>query len=167
MSWRQTDIPPMKDIEKGRYLTPRSSGGVGEFDVITATWEHVCSCRFGAARNSDIGCKWSGDSYRYDIFREKGDGANRVALRWWNGGGEGWLVDSDFARRDEKHILTFAIECKLEWQRWDLCHKLWETAHYNRVSGENSECDRLFKAFCEGKLKKRKRGGVYRMEILP
>jgi hypothetical protein len=154
----------MKPVERGRFLTPAYDTRLTQFDIMTADWRQICPCRFGEARQSAVGL-WSGDSYRYDIF-EKGEGWDKqIALRWWNGGGEGWMVDVDKERRHETGLLRLIAGITPEADRWDYAHNLWETAYKTARAAEASERDRLFAAFCEGRMKRRKRGGKYIMEI--
>ncbi|OQA09851.1 MAG: hypothetical protein BWY66_00390 [bacterium ADurb.Bin374] len=164
--WRQAELPPMKPVEQGRLLAPPYDGGLVFFEVKTGEWEHVCPCRFGEARMSGVG-KWSGDSYRYDIF-ERGEGyGKQIALRWWNGAGEGWLIDTDKSRRGEENLLRHISGLGIESVRWDFCHNIWEAATKSADAAAAGERQALFDAFCEGRLKKRKRNGVWRMVILP
>jgi hypothetical protein len=104
----------VKPIEQGRFFDP-GYDGIVRFDVKTDEWEHICSARFGEGRPcgwplTDT-TKWTGDSYRYDIYRKvvekKWSSPDfnppiryQYALRWWNGGGEGWLIGNDEERRD-------------------------------------------------------------------
>jgi len=164
--WRQTELPVMKPVEQGRFLAPPFDGGLVFFEVKPDEWSHVCACRFGEARMSGVG-KWSGDSFRYDIFA-KGEGYGaQIALRWWNGGGEGWLIDTDKSRRGEANLLAYISRLVSESLRWDFCHKLWETAEKSAQASAASERQALFDAFCEGRFKRRKRNGMWRMVIRP
>ena len=163
MSYRQTETPPMGATEKGRFLCPEYDTALITFDVTPTEWKHLCSCRFGEARGSST-CKWSGDCYRYDIF-ETGEGYGRkIALRWWNGSGEGWLTDMD---REGVHLLRHIVGIENEPSRWDFCHKLWLTAIKSALASARSERQMMFEAFCEGRMKKRKKGNSYTMEIKP
>jgi len=154
----------MKETEYGFLLTPPYDSGLFQIEVSPSEWMHVCPCRFGEARKSNLGLKWSGDCYRYDIFTAKSE-LPRIALRWENGGGSGWLIDQLDDNRSETHLLSMIVGLK-EDRRWDFCHKLWETQHRTACAAKYSEASRIFGAFCEGKLKRRKRDGMYRMEIL-
>lgn len=91
--------------------------------VVTAEWEHLCRAIFGEARG-DGQMKWTGNSYRYDIFTKGQDG--KIALRWRNGGGEGWFVYNE--RQNVVNILRMIASLEDENRRWDACHYLWETA---------------------------------------
>lgn len=164
--WRQTENPPVKASERGRFLSPAYDTQLTEFDVLPSEWTHLCPCRFGEARVSSVG-KWSGDSYRYDLYETGAGYARKIALRWSNGAGDGWLIDVDKSDRGESHLLRHIAAISAEGVRWDFCHKLYETACKTALASAGSERQRLFAAFCEGRMKKRKRGGRYIMEILP
>ena len=165
----QPVIPKMKEIEDGLLLTPPYDSILLTVEIRTDDWQHVCSCRFGEPRLSGLGLTWSGDCYRYDIFTAKTDKTRtlpRIALRWRNGGGVGWLTDHLNDSRNETHLLNMIAEIADEARRWDFCHKLWETHQRTACAARLSEANRIFGAFCEGKLKRRKRNGRYVMEIL-
>lgn len=61
----------MKPVEPGIRL-----GGLNDsrVSITTDDWEHIASCQFGEARVSWYDkqgqpmTKWTGDSYKYDIF---------------------------------------------------------------------------------------------------
>ena len=160
----QSELPCMKEIEEGRKLDPDYDTELLRFTVVTADWRHVCSARFGHGRpcSWSNSTKWTGDSYRYDIFsKPKGHGLYaRMALRWWNGSGEGWLVTNDLSRRGETCLLSMISELGNEARRWDACHLLWQTAHKTALAAARSESAVYRRAFVEGRLKKRKRRGA-------
>ena len=165
MHYSQPEIPIMKPIESAHLLTPEYDHQRSRFDIKTAEWTHVSSCRFGEARDSHIGHKWSGDSYRYDIFAK--EDRKWVALRWQNGAGEGWLFDSNFAEeRGESHLLFMIADNPDENRRWDFCHKLWEAVHKTAIASASSERQMIFDAFCDKRLKKKRIGHCWRMEIV-
>jgi len=164
--WRQTHVPPMKAVEKGRRLAPEYECALVDIDMTTSEWTHICPCRFGEPRKSDLGLTWSGDSYRYDIFAIDVP-IKQIAIRWSNGGGDGWLLDSLLNRRDEEHLLQMIANVGNETRRWDYCHKLYKTAHMSAEAAARTERSRIFAAYCAGKLKKRKGNNMYYMEILP
>ena len=166
----QPATPFLREKESGRFLFPAYEQPLAEFVVIPAEWTHVCSARFGPGRPSSFSktILWTGDSYRYDIFvpfKESED--KRIALRWWNGSGEGWMIAEDRERRDELSILRMIAEMPDERRRWDACHQLWQAAHRSEMAGARSEAVRYSTAFVEGRLKKRRRAGRVRVEILP
>lgn len=177
MSLYQSTFPHMKAVERGRMFAPEYETPLAEFDVTTIEWTHVCSARFGESRPcgwSDGGrkdsTKWTGDSYRYDIFESKEGGFRpRVALRWWNGAGEGWLVAVDETRGGTVSLLRMIAAMPDEARRWDACHFLWETAHKTELAAAGREAKRYSTAFVEGRLKKAKRRGrpEYTVSIEP
>jgi len=167
MTYKQTPTPHLHPIEKGRPFAPDYGTPLAEFDVTTGEWEHVCCARFGEGRPCSFSrtTKWTGDSYRYDIFR-KGD---RIALRWWNGAGEGWLTSIDKTSSGESNLLLTIASNPCEEQRWDACHFLWNIAEKSARAAKAAEFTRIATAFTEGRLKKRKVRGrdSYEIKIEP
>jgi len=173
MSYQQKPFPEgMKPVEKGRKLAPEYGDGIIYFDVNTGDWEHVCSARFGEPRvawrdrEGKPMTNWTGDSYRYDIFRKD----DRIALRWWNGSGEGWLISDDGTRRGESNLLAHIATIEDENLRWDFCHTLWSAAEKSRHAGKRMERKEIETMFLEGRMKKRQKNGEpcvkYEHEIL-
>lgn len=164
---RQGDLPHLDPLEKGLMFAPDYETELIEFDVRPAEWTHVCSARFGDGRpcgfSSKDTTKWSGDSYRYDIFTRE----DQMALRWWNGGGQGWLIAARKDRRSETCLLSMIAEMHVEARRWDACHFIWEAAHKSAAAGELGGETRIYEAFLEGRLKKRRRNGAVHVEIIP
>lgn len=162
----------LKAVEKGRQLVPPYQSGLTGFDVFTTDWAHVCRALFGPARPCSFSSttKWTGDSYQYDIFKAR-DFVNhpRWALRWWNGGGEGWLLCDDLDRRAEKCLLETIAAIKSETRRWDACHFIWQVSTKTATEAAHEEAAKYRKAFVEGRLKKKKRrgGGGYQVSIVP
>lgn len=167
MHYSQPDKPEMRAVETGFLMVPDYESRREPLEIQTAEWNHIASCRFGEPRASSSNHNWSGDSYRYDIF-VKGEGwGSQVALRSVNGGGTEWLVDRDDTLRHEMHLLRAIVTFDDEARRWDMAHKLWESVHKTALASSLRERQILFEAFCDGRLKRRKRGNVWRMEILP
>lgn len=163
----QGDTPHLGSSEKGRMIAPQYDTELVEFDVHPSEWKHVCPARFGPGRPCGFGpkdtTKWTGDSYRYDIF-ERDD---QMALRWWNGSGEGWLIAESKDRRSEVCLFSMIADMKDETRRWDACHFVWQAAYKSALAGARSEGRRYAQAFVEGRLKKRRRKGAVRVEIAP
>ena len=167
--WNQ-EKPIVKEIEKGVALRPEYETQLTEGEIKPSEWTHLCSCRFGEGRpcdnNKPEGTKWTGDSYRYDIYTKPvrfSDDA--IALRWHNGGGEGWLIDDGYSHRES--LLRLIASIPDEGKRWDYAQALWETAHKTAIAADASGRNRIFKAFCAGKLKKRKKGNLVYAEVTP
>ena len=165
--WQKPLPEGVKPIEQGRHFDP-GYDGIACFDVTTAEWEHVCSARFGEGRPCGFNdtTKWTGDSYRYDIYRRGISGKTQYALRWWNGGGQGWLIGGDNERNGEACLLPLIASVADENRRWDYCHFLWETAHKTACSAAADMERKYQQAFVDGRLKKRKRKGKYTVEIV-
>ena len=159
--WQKEKPEGVGDIEQGRMLSPQYDYALNFFPVTTAEWQHVCPCRFGEARGvGEHSAGWTGDSYRYDIYR-RGD---QWAFRWWNGSGEGWMLASQSCT-GETALISHISGIQEEARRWDFIHAIWQTAHKTELAAAQGERGRMFKAFCEGRLKKRRRGGKYIMQI--
>ncbi len=108
MSWQEAQ-PTLNAVERGRPLSPPYDFPLEVSEVKQDAWKHVCPCRFGEGRGSD-GSKWSGDCYRYDIFVSTETWRARHALRWWNGAGEGWLIE-DAALPDNRPSCNSSRPC--------------------------------------------------------
>lgn len=164
---RDEELPHLHPVEKGRMIAPQYDTAINHFNVTTADWKHVCSARFGEGRPCGFSAKdttlWTGDSYRYDIFTRDG----QMALRWWNGAGEGWLIAEDKDRRSETCLFSMIAEIRVEARRWDACHFIWQAAEKSARAAERELAERWTQAFIEGRMKKRKRGGKVRLEIVP
>lgn len=173
---KQDILPFMREIERGSDFAPNYDHCLTAFDVKPSEWTHVCPCRFGDARVSHISkpslncpqgsvTKWSGDCYRYDIFkREVQFRGTQYALRWWNGGGEGWLLSMRHCP-GEFDLLEAISKEPDEARRWDACHFIWQTAEKRALAGARSERKALFEAFAENRLHKRKVRGEDRVKV--
>ena len=101
----QPPIPTMRIEESGYLLHPPYGNRYVAIQVDPTQWTHVCSARFGPGRPCSFSkqTKWTGDSYRYDIFIRPEH--RQIALRWFNGSGEGWLIAEDKNERGERSLL--------------------------------------------------------------
>lgn len=169
----QPATPHLTGTEKGRTLAPTYGSELVEFDIFPNEWIHLCSARFGEARvawTSPLTKKnteWTGDSYRYDIYVSNDEAKRLIALRWQNGGGSGWLVTEDRARRDELSLLRIIAELPTEARRWDGCHQVYETATKSALAAAAAESRRYSVAFAEGRLKKHRRKGAIKVTLEP
>ncbi len=168
--WKQTATPHVNEIEQGRNFAPEYDTELTHFDVSPVEWAHLCSARFGDARPCDrLGnVKWTGNCFRYDIFTKAEEhGRELIALRWWNGSGEGWLVTERLNRRHESNILDTIAAIEDEARRWDMCHFLWQTAHKTALAAERKTAVQYQRAFVEKRIKKQKIRGkaAYRVTI--
>lgn len=167
--WRQTDVPHFQLCEFGVPFAPDYGYDRPPVKIDPAEWKHLCTARFGESRPTGWGgkTKWTGNSYRYDIFERIDDLGRHVAMRWYNGGGEGWLLTEDNAKRGEASMLDLIVSVSDENRRWDYCHFLYETAHKSVAAGSLKTERELKKAFVEGRLKKRKKRGEYSVIVEP
>lgn len=170
--WRQQEKPHLKPVETGRSFAPAYETELTDFDVNPAEWAHVCSARFGDGRSCGFNSetKWTGNSYRYDIFDKPnphGSG-DLVALRWSNGSGDGWLVCERKDRTQETNILDTIAAVPCEATRWDLCHFLYQTAHKTALAASRATAARYDRAFLEKRIKKEKIRGMpaFRVTII-
>lgn len=139
--------------------------------VFTEQWQHICSARFGPSRPGGhgaplFGLSWTGDSFRYDIFRmTAGLDKGTYALRWQNGSRAGWLLEGDLYKQTVSTLATIA-NITDETKRWDICHFLWESIDKTRNVTANKEYQRIGKALIEKRLKIRRRGGQKYIEVV-
>lgn len=157
LDWRNADGRPVcNKKEKGFVTNPFELQEREEITIVTDDHSHICSCRFGAPRKRlrDSMLTWSGDSFRYDIFRKDGP-FGCMALRWQNGSGCGWLVSPDQSKGEDP-ILRMIPEVKDEGKRWDLCHTYYNTVTRTALTAALAERERMLAAHCEGRLKVRR-----------
>jgi len=168
MSYKQTDKPIFERIETSLPIAPEYNDDRLPTIIDPAEWEHVCPARFGEARVSSFSktIHWTGDSYRYDIFqRTDAMGCRHVALRWWNGAGQGWLVTKDNSRSGETNLLDHIVGVADEARRWDYCHFLWQAAYKSGLYAGRQIEKKMKLAFVEGRLKKRKASGTAEWKV--
>jgi hypothetical protein len=160
----------VKIVERGQHLEPTNMSGRTGFDVLPADWDHVASCRFGEARGvkyqGDGG--WSGDCYRYDIFRRLSGTKNQAqwAIRWTHGGGTGWLIGTPYTAMYDSLIQLIAIQPN-EASRWDYCHAICEGIDKTARETASEVKAHIAGAFINGRLKKRRKNGEITVEITP
>lgn len=162
-------LPYLQAIERGYFL---HSCLVKERDmeIVPAAWQHVCSCRFGEGRlcSWSSTTKWTGDCYRYDIFRRGHERQDKqIALRWSNGSGDGWLVCEEKDVQDQQSLLAVIAEITVEERRWDACHFIYNTYRQSWEQSAKRKTQELHTAFVQGRLKKRKREGRVFVEVRP
>lgn len=167
MTWTDTPNPHLRPVEHGRMIAPEYGNTPQSMEIVTAEWHHLASARFGPGRPCGWGPStlWTGNSYRYDIFIHQE--RKQVALRWWNGSGEGWLISQDYSERHEQSLLRHIASLEDETIRWDFCHFVWQATEKSRLAGETHSTQLFTTAFLENRLKRRQRQGITRVEILP
>lgn len=162
--YREPMLPVMREVEPAVFFD--CSVNPINRTVKTAEWTHSSRAIFGESRPCGFGgttTKWTGDSYRYDIFTK----GREIALRWWNGAGEGWFVYNDSAESGEVSLLWMIAAMENENRRWDACHFVWQTADRLSRWKVRETAAEYQQAFYDGRLKKRKRNGKVFVEILP
>jgi hypothetical protein len=173
IDWRNDPATPgdLKDVEIGTFFQPKYPNGRQTFDVKTAEWKHVARATFGPARKGPNArpteAGWTGDSYRYDIYRYAGESfldEGAWALRFSHGGGNGWLTHRPL--QDQTTPLEHAALLP-ETLRWDICHFLYGSVEKTADEAARDQYRELAVAFVEGRLKKRRKDGRVRVEILP
>lgn len=167
MSSHQALLPLVRPIEYGRMLTNPQQSGTAPIIVHTAQWQHLASARFGPGRPCSLSPRilWSGDCYRYDIFLHSE--MKWLALRWWNGSGEGWLISPSRESRNEQSLLRHIASIDSEALRWGYCHFLWEAVESSRIAGQLSNDESMQRAILEKRIKIRRRNGQKRVVIQP
>ena len=167
--WRNDPATPadLKEVETGKFFHPVYPNGRPTFDVKTGEWKHVARATFGPGRPSggNSSACWTGNSYRYDIYRYKGDGIfekGAWALRFSHGGGNGWLTHRPLS--GETTPLEHAVALP-ETLRWDVCHFLYECVEKTATEAARDQYRELAQAFVDGRLKKRRKAGRVRVEI--
>ncbi len=167
--WRNDPAKPadLKDVETGTFFHPVYPNGRPTFELKTAEWKHVARATFGPGRPTDSSAQWTGNSHRYDIYRYEGKShfdKGAWALRFSHGGGNGWLTHRPL--KGETTPLEHAVILP-EPQRWDVCHFLYECVEKTASEAARDQYRRLAEAFVDGRLKKRRKDGRVRVEILP
>ena len=165
MSSHQAPLPLVCLIEYGRMLTNPQQSGTALIIVHTAQWQHLASVRFGPGRPCSVSPKtlWSGDCYRYDIFLHSE--MKWLALRWWNGSGEGWLIAPPRESHSEQSLLRHIATIEDEATRWDYCHFLWEAVEISRIASQLTHEESMRSAILEKRVKIRRRNGQRRVII--
>jgi hypothetical protein len=159
MTYKQKETPTFEKAETGIPFAPAYDYDCPPVVIDPTEWKHLCPARFGEARPTGWNGKtqWTGDSYRYDIFERIDNlGRRQLALRWWNGGGQGWLLTEDDAKRGEANMLDLIVGIADENRRWDYCHFLWEAAHKSELHGGRETEKELKQAYVDGRMRKRK-----------
>jgi len=152
----QPATPWLNAVEKWRPFAPNYDSPLDYRDLNPADWQHVCSARFGEARPCSWSAttKWSGDSYRYDIYQREAGRATLYALRWTNGSGCGWLTCENRAGRGEWSLLDTIAAVPDEARRWDACHFLWECAHKTALAAQVTGMRLMANAYVQKRLRK-------------
>ena len=176
----QKETPWLSQVEKGQLIAPPYEQHLVTFDIDPLKWEHVCPCRFGQGRlawrsaDGKSETKWTGDCYRYDIYKMENTSDNpyrstKWALRWYNGSGSGWLVCDDKNARNQENLLAMICQMTVEERRWDACHFIWEAVNCSVQAAVKAEREKYSKAFIEKRIKKQKIRGqnAYRVTIEP
>ncbi len=113
---------------------------------------------FGESRpcTFDARTRWTGDAFKFGIYEE--GARNIVIIRTDGGGTTAYAVDeTDAVNTWEKILAILPSE-----QVWNLCATITDT--YRK--GCDDERGRVFQLFLRGKLRKRKRRGAVRVEVL-
>ena len=124
--------------------------------------EFLAAGHFGEGRPSGLGLttRWTGDSHRYGIYRNRA-GLYRngiVVLECHGGGMAGYAFDNLVAGETWQHIAsTFSTE-----MIWNICNQI---AHAYRAARE-AERHIAFRAFAEGRMKKRRRHNQVYVEVI-
>lgn len=163
----QPPIPTMRIEESGYLLHPPYGNRYVAIQVDPTQWTHVCSARFGPGRPCSFSkqTKWTGDSYRYDIFIRPEH--RQISLRWFNGSGEGWLIAEDKNERGERSLLDHIAQLPDEARRWDFCHFIWSALSQTRRAVVHTTEDTWEQAILQKQITIRKRNGRRTASIKP
>jgi hypothetical protein len=124
--------------------------------------EFLAAGHFGEGRPSGLGSttRWTGDSHRYGIYRNPA-GLYRngiVVLECHGGGMVGYAFDNLVAGETWEHIAAnFSTE-----MIWNICNQI---AHAYRAA-RDAERHIAFRAFAEGRLRKRRRHNQVYVEVI-
>lgn len=145
----------LRSVGMGFALSAHSDA---EFDVELAPFELMGAGKFGVGRPSGPGSytKWTGDSHKYGVYKHRGS----LLILESHGGGEQGYYD-----RHSHAIELFDGLCTtLPPERiWDICHLIATTQNQAYRKGRHE----MAVLFLRNRLKRRKRQGQYRLEILP
>jgi hypothetical protein len=169
MVYKQKEMPTFEQVEFGEPFCPPYDYDKSPVVINPSEWTHLCSARFGEARRVswNKSTRWTGSSYRYDIFQRYDEvGRLQLALRWCNGAGQGWLLTEDKSGSDVASMLDMVASVGDENRRWDYCHFLWTAVHGSGVRAALLRERELKKAFMEGRLKKIKSKGAYSVIVV-
>src|SRR5882724_7253032 len=129
-----------------------------EFEVELAPFQLIGVGQFGEARpcNGSNGTKWTGDSHKYGVYKS---GRSLLILES-HGGGEQCYFD-----RHSHAVELFDHLCAtLPTERiWDICYLIATTENRAYRKGRQE----LTALFLHGRLKRRRRNGHWRLDILP
>lgn len=171
-----TPAENMKPIESGRYFVDHNAANPWNWEIKTADWLHLSRCSFGPARNQHYDGKggwlggWTGDSHRYDIFRNDDfRGRKTYAIRWHHGAGAGWRLAGSGGGCDDAALIKMILAVAQEPNRWDLCKFLCDSIAHAEDESRKATRAELYRAFVDGRLKKRKQRGQnsYRVDVEP
>jgi hypothetical protein len=129
-----------------------------EFDVELAPFELIGVGNFGAGRPTEPGSdtKWTGDSDKYAVYKHRG---SLLILESHGGGEQGYYArHSHDIELFERICATFPPE-----RIWDICRLIATTQNQAYRKGR----DEMAGLFLQNRLKRRKRSGQYRLDILP
>jgi hypothetical protein len=129
-----------------------------EFDVELAPLELIGVGRFGSGRPTGLGSstKWTGDSHKYGVYKHRGA---LLILESHGGGEQGYYAGHSHAiELFEGICASFPPE-----RIWDICYLIATTQNQAYRKGRHE----MAVLFLQDRLKRRKRNGQHRLEILP
>jgi hypothetical protein len=138
-------------------LTPQGGHAIVKVDEL----ELLGAGLFGEGRPcSGSSAKWTGDCYRYGVYRghKPYSGPSIVILQHSGGGMEGLQLDSTTSVETWSHLAATLTPELL----WNTCRELFEF-HQAALEGQKQ---RIFGAFALGRLKKSKKKGVIHVTMV-
>jgi len=129
-------------------------------DVLVETLEFLGSGTFGEARPSVASTRWTGDSHRYGIYRNRaGVYKNGVIVVECHGGGMfGYAFDNLVAGETWEYVARNLSPETI----WNLCYQI--AGAYR--TARDAEKRLLSLAFLEGRMKKRRKNNKVYVEIV-
>lgn len=130
--------------------------------VAVSSLEFVAAGLFGEARPGVAApIRWTGDSHRYGLYRNVAEwGCPSIVMLECHGGGmRGYLFDHLVANE----TWEFVARSMPPEMIWNLCKQISDVYETGRMAERES----LFRAFAEGRMRKRRKSGRVRVEITP
>ncbi|MDI3467806.1 MAG: hypothetical protein OJF50_006627 [Nitrospira sp.] len=159
-------IPIMKAEEPMAFIgSAYVTVGDDTLTAKTEEWIHVAPARFGEGRPCSFGgpTRWTGNSYRYDLFRHSSQ--PWWGLRWSHAD-TGWLIEQDRSTSHVQSLLAHVATLPDESQRWDFCHVLAQAIEKTGLHAKEQEAERWKTAFVNKHIRVRRRQGRKEVRIL-
>ncbi len=162
----QPIIPTMKPEEPSIMMGDKCTRTY-DFATLTKTdeWIHLAPARFGLSRPCSFSrsTRWTGDSYRYDLFRHRE--RPWMGLRWSHAE-TGWLIEYDRSASGVHLLLSHIAALPDESTRWDFCHLIAQSIEKTGSHAKEEEATRWQTAILNKHIRIRRRHGLRQVHIL-